>query len=282
MTSPEIDIRPMRRAELDLTLDWAAAEGWNPGLHDADVFFAADPNGYFLALEQGEPIGCVSAVAYDQAFGFVGFFIVKPGRRGGKVGLLLGQRALAYLGPRTIGLDGVEKKEKNYMHYGFARAWQNIRYAGLTCAGPTPASLRPAAGFPFARLAEYDRHCFPAERSRFLAAWISRPGSVALALSDGAVLAGYGVIRPCRRGYKIGPLFAEHPAFAQDLFQGLLAAVPPNQPVYLDAPGANPEALALAERWRMKPVFRTVRMYKPRPVELPVGNIYGVTSFELG
>ncbi|HLA33082.1 MAG TPA: GNAT family N-acetyltransferase, partial [Pseudomonas sp.] len=31
----------MTRAEVDLAIDWAAAEGWNPGLHDADCFYAA-------------------------------------------------------------------------------------------------------------------------------------------------------------------------------------------------------------------------------------------------
>src|SRR3712207_6914266 len=30
-------------------LDWAAAEGWNPGLRDADAFWAADPDGFMLA-----------------------------------------------------------------------------------------------------------------------------------------------------------------------------------------------------------------------------------------
>jgi len=31
-------VRPMSEAELDLALDWAGAEGWNPGLHDARCF----------------------------------------------------------------------------------------------------------------------------------------------------------------------------------------------------------------------------------------------------
>ena len=35
-------IRPMRRADLDIAIDWAAAEGWNPGLDDAEAFLAAD------------------------------------------------------------------------------------------------------------------------------------------------------------------------------------------------------------------------------------------------
>ena len=41
-------VRRMSEADLELALDWAAAEGWNPGLHDAHCFYAADPEGFFL------------------------------------------------------------------------------------------------------------------------------------------------------------------------------------------------------------------------------------------
>ena len=36
----------MSRAEVDLAIDWAAGEGWNPGRHDADCFHGADPGGH--------------------------------------------------------------------------------------------------------------------------------------------------------------------------------------------------------------------------------------------
>ena len=58
-----LHIRPMTRPELDLGLDWAAAEGWNPGLHDADSFHAADPGGFLVGLVDNEPVGMISAVA---------------------------------------------------------------------------------------------------------------------------------------------------------------------------------------------------------------------------
>ena len=36
-------IRQMTRPEVDTLVGWAAAEGWNPGLHDAELFWATDP-----------------------------------------------------------------------------------------------------------------------------------------------------------------------------------------------------------------------------------------------
>ena len=71
-------IRTMRPEEIELAVEWAAAEGWNPGLYDGPVFYATDPVGFFVGLLDGEPIGCISTVAYGMHFGFLGFYIVKP------------------------------------------------------------------------------------------------------------------------------------------------------------------------------------------------------------
>ena len=43
MSTP-LTISTATRQDLDRIIDWAAAEGWNPGLHDADSFYAAAPS----------------------------------------------------------------------------------------------------------------------------------------------------------------------------------------------------------------------------------------------
>jgi hypothetical protein len=44
----------MAGGDLEVVLDWAAGEGWNPGLHDAAAFAAVDPEGLLLGLVNGE------------------------------------------------------------------------------------------------------------------------------------------------------------------------------------------------------------------------------------
>ena len=39
----DLKIRNMSRPEVDQLVSWAAHEGWNPGLHDAELFWRADP-----------------------------------------------------------------------------------------------------------------------------------------------------------------------------------------------------------------------------------------------
>ncbi|MFZ2854309.1 MAG: GNAT family N-acetyltransferase [Rhodocyclaceae bacterium] len=107
MPSPELTIRSMSSGEIELALDWAAAEGWNPGLFDAAPFHAADPGGFLIGYVGDEPVAVVSAVRYGAGFGFIGFYLVKPDRRGQGYGWAIWQAAMARLAGRSIGLDGV-------------------------------------------------------------------------------------------------------------------------------------------------------------------------------
>lgn len=55
MQNRNYTIRTMHRDEVQIAVEWAAREGWNPGLADADCFYAADPNGFLIGLLDEEP-----------------------------------------------------------------------------------------------------------------------------------------------------------------------------------------------------------------------------------
>ncbi|MEO3472832.1 GNAT family N-acetyltransferase [Roseomonas sp. CAU 1739] len=277
-------IRPMGAADLPLALDWAAAEGWNPGLADAACFLAADPHGFLIAEVAGEPVGCVSAVRYDDGFGFLGFYIVRPEFRGQGHGLALWRAAMARLQPGMVGLDGVVAQQANYRRSGFDLVHRNIRFGVASPRAPRLAAAPPvvdAATLPVPAVAAFDRTCFPAPRDAFLRSWLTAPGHVARAVPGAGGLRGLAVLRPCREGSKIGPLFAEDPVVARALFAALLAAAPPGA-VFLDLPEPNADAIAMATEAGMAPAFETARMYAGPAPALPLARIYGITSFELG
>lgn len=276
----EFRVRQMQRADLHFSYAWSVQEGWNIGKHDHDVFFATDPNGFFLGELRGEPIGSVSGVAYDANFGFIGIYIVRPEYRGQGYGLALFQAAMDYLGQRNVGLDGVIAQQDNYRRSGFRLAYRNIRYQGLG-GGEMPEGCVPIHTIPFAQLLDYDARHFPARRPTFLQAWIREPESTALGIVEDGELRGYGMIRAFVHGYSIAPLFADTPEIADRLFRAL-AAQQPGQEIFLDVPEVNPEAVALATRSSMSPVFETARMYTGPTPELPLHTIFGITTFELG
>ena len=57
--------------EVETVIDWAAGEGWNPGLGDAACFYAIDPNGFFMGVLVSLPI-------YDEHLPSAAFILSIP------------------------------------------------------------------------------------------------------------------------------------------------------------------------------------------------------------
>lgn len=274
-------IRTLTRAELETAVEWAEAEGWNPGPHDADAFYAADPDGFWGGFLDGELVASISTVRYGTDYGFVGFYIVRPEFRGRGLGLKLWRVALDWLSGRVIGLDGVVDQQANYAKSGFALEFKSFR-CQAEGGGEVPPGLNDLSRVPFEDILAYDSGCFPAPRESFLRAWLNMDGVIGLGPTDGRRLTGYGVLRPCREGYKIGPLFADSPDLAEKLFLGLKGSAEEGSPVFLDVPQNNPAAVALAEKYGLATVFETARMYAGGSPAWPTERVFGITTFELG
>ena len=275
--------RTMTAGEVAQAVQWAADEGWNPGLHDADTFRRADPSGFFVGVLDGEPVASLSVVKYGQDFAFLGLYIVRPAFRGLGLGWALWQHGMASVPGRQVGLDGVVAQQANYRKSGFGLAWRNVRHEGR---GTGPVSrdphVVPIASQPLEALRDYDAAFFPADRSVLLRAWLAQQDASAFAwLEDGGVR-GYGAVRRCRSGWKIGPLFADTEAIAEGLYAACAGEAAATDPVFLDIPEPNVAARALVQRHGMHMVFETARMYTGSAPALPLQRLYGIMSFELG
>jgi len=272
----------MTRHEVDVAVDWAAREGWNPGLADADCFYAADPDGFLIAYLDHEPVACISVVRYDSSFGFLGFYLVKPEVRGRGYGYQIWQPGMERLEGCTVGLDGVVAQQENYRRSGFVLAHRNTRFGGVPqCLKSSDPRLKPIRSEMVGAVAAYDRSFFPASRERFLHCWLRPEHRAGVAFVENEQIQGYGVIRACRAGFKIGPLFAETHEVADLLFRDL-AREATGQPVFLDCPEPNRAAIDLATRYGLLPVFQTARMYRGPAPDLLLSRTYGITTFELG
>lgn len=273
-------VRQMTRPELDTAIAWARAEGWNPGLYEADSFYATDPRGFFIGELDREPVGSISAVAYDHSYGFMGFYIVRPEFRGNGHGLSIWNAAMDYLGDRTIGADGVPAMLAKYETFGFRIAYRNVRYKSIG-GGAEPEGLVGLEAVSFHELVAYDAAHVPAPRPTFLDHWIRQRGAVVRIAVKGSCIVGFGMLRVCKDAYKVGPLFADSPDIAAAIFAALRANAQ-GSTIFLDTPEPNTAAVALATSNDMTPVFETSRIYRGPAPDLPLDRIYGVTSFELG
>lgn len=283
-----LDIRPASLDEFAVAVEWAALEGWNPGLDDLAAFHAADPEGFLMGFDSGEPVSSISVVRYGMDFGFLGFYVVRPGHRGLGAGMATWNAGMAHLGDRVIGLDGVVAQQDNYRKSGFVLAGRNIRHTGVPKRMPARSpgcEIRPVRADDLSALAAYDRAHFPAGRNAFVIDWVLPPDGTQrqslVAIDDGRMV-GFGTIRTCRTGCKIGPLFADRPEIAEALFATLVETMPGQAEVSLDTPEDNAAAVAMAARAGLAPVFETARMYRGPDPHLPLDRIFGITTFELG
>jgi predicted N-acetyltransferase YhbS len=165
-----MNIRPMISSDLGFAATLTADEGWlSETKEDFEGFHLYDPNGCFVAEENGERIGMCVATAYGES-GFLGELIVRKDMRGRGIGTRLMQHALAYLshrGVRSIYLDGVEGAIPLYERLGFRKVCRSLRFSGRVPA-TRYSGVRAMTPADLAVVAEVDRGAFGADRSFFL------------------------------------------------------------------------------------------------------------------
>ncbi len=277
------EIRQATRKEVGLMVDWARKEGWNPGLYDAKCFYKQDTKGFFVGLLNNKIIATVSAVKYDNTYGFMGFYIVKPEFRQKGYGMGIFQKAWEYLGKRNIGGDGVLENLKKYAKVGFKLAHLNARYQGCgTGTKRLNKNILSLQNLDFKKIVNYDNKVFGFKRHAFLKCWTNQPESFAYGYINNNKIVGYGVLRKCFEGYKIGPLFADNSLVANELFDTLIGNVSKKEMIFFDIPEVNRDAKAIVKKYKMKKVFATGRIYTKGQPNFPLGKWYGVTTFELG
>jgi ribosomal protein S18 acetylase RimI-like enzyme len=276
-------IRRATYKDLGTIIDWAAKEGWNPGLYDKKAFYSQDKKGYFVGTIDGKIISCISAVSYNKDFGFLGFYIVKPKYRGKGYGIKIWDKAMQHLPTQNIGLDGVVTQQENYKKSGFKLYYRNIRYEGHGLnKNYEDQKIKRLSKIPFKDILKYDTQVFPSPRKKFLEKWIRQPNSLALGYVEKGKLSGYGMVRKCRKGLKVGPLFADSFKIAESIFLQLLNFAGKNNSVFLDVPQLNKKAIDLAVKYKMKPIFETARMYTKEKPKIDLNKVFGVTTFEVG
>jgi GNAT superfamily N-acetyltransferase len=261
-------------------LDWARQEGWNPGLDDAPPFWAADPQGYFVAEADGQPVASISVVNHDAGFAFLGLYICRPDHRGQGIAYGLWQHALAHAGDRTVGLDGVPAQQDNYRKSGFVPAGSTLRMQGRVRARADDAVRRAAPG-DTAALLSLDRRANGYDRGAFLVPWTASVARrTTLVLDEAGTVSGFATVRLCHAGIKIGPVAAPDATAAMRLIRAA-AGVFDADSAMIDVSAGNRPLLCLLEAEGLAASFPTARMYRGAAPRQD-GTLQAAGTLELG
>ena len=276
-----MEIKTANLAEIKTMVSWAAAEGWNPGLNDAECYALADKQGFLVGYQNSEMVAAISAIKY-QDFAFIGFYMVKPAFRGKGLGWQIWQHAMSGLKSCNVALDGVVEQQHNYQKSGFKLAHNNIRYQWQNQASQLRQVSKGIEPSTQNTMDKYLEPFFPAPRVAFNHAWQQQSNAKALAVIENDLIKAYGVIRKCQEGYKVGPLFADNEILAAQLLDDLCTHAEVGANIYLDVPETNLSAKNLVASKMAVKVFETARMYTGSVPDIQLAKTYGITSFEIG
>lgn len=277
--------------ELQLLLQWAGDEGWNPGLDDAPLFHATDAAGFLVSTIDEHLVAGISLVKHTSDQAFLGLYICAPEFRGKGIGMAIWDEALSLVDGHTIGLDGVADQQENYRKSGFVYHFGNRRYSGvlaipddhpsliLSSAG---VSVSKATGDDIEAVIVYDTYIGGFQRKNFFDAWLKscRSRSTFIARKDGLIVGVIG-IRRCQYGYKVGPWLADSQFIATKLLHAV-SHLTKTETVMIDIPDINEAAIDIAEALSLHPIFDTARMYKGVAPTIDERRLFGVATLELG
>ncbi|XP_055344271.1 uncharacterized protein LOC129592294 [Paramacrobiotus metropolitanus] len=282
------------RNKLETTLyDMAAKNGWPAGYGHVTFSSLIDPEGNYVGLLNGEIVSMISAVNHNDKFAFIGTFMTFDEHQGKGFGTKVFNASIAHCGDRVIGLYAAPHMTEWYKRQGFAQTGtasiyrkQNPEKLPLP-EGYNPAYIIPLKDVDFKEVLNFDRRYFPADREKFLHAWLTHPKvtSALVYVKDG-VIHGYGALRKCigDKWCKFGPLFADSLNVAEQLAVAMINALPEGiEYVQFDCLDDNPSVKALAEKLNF-PVtpYGGAVLYKNGVPEFDVSGVYAYTSGAFG
>lgn len=291
--SPRLSFRHMEEKDLEMVMNWCKEEGWNIGQFDASAYHALDPQGHFLFLLNKQPIGAISIVKYSPKLFAIGPFIVKKEYRHKGYGKQIWQHAINLLEENkdyTAGLYSVPIQISRYANSEFKESfqvqrWQKNNIKNTSNLEKIEEGLQPINECSIELMLEYDQSLFSASRKKLFTKFIENPCIVGFLSTDNqGKVNGFGLIRPCIEGYRIGPLYADDFENAQKLFLTLLHKVN-NTSVFIDAPANNPRIKSFTDYFGLDRISEADTMAMVRG-EMPAQNNnykkYAICSLEVG
>lgn len=285
------NIRLMEPEDFRVINQWCIDEGWNLGRDDSDTFYKIDPQGHFI-MKKKEAIASLSLVKHTPLFFTLGPFIVKKEYRKRGIGETLWNHAMSRMNQELpealIALYAVPAQVSRYQKSGFTPLFTNQRWYlesrtqnkadDTSYCHPLNLKLIPAVSV-------YDSKNYIASREFLLTEMLKKPNVNGFIFIDDNTIKGFGIIRPCVRGFRIGPLVADTQEIAQSLINSLLK-LSNQESVFLDVPECNQEALALLRLNGLRKTEEdTITMIKGSRPTSYIKNWerqYGLFSLEIG
>lgn len=274
---------------------WCIDEGWNIGLQDSEIYYKIDPIGHYIAKnnDNNKSIASISLIKHSKNFFTLGPFIVCKSYRKQGIGNLIFNMAMDRMTQEnpdaSILLCAVLKQVDRYKKTGFLPVFNIQRWyidssqVIFPCISNQYTEITDKL---MTAISQYDQNHYFTNRELLFKELLLKKDTKGLVFIDDNVIKGFGFIRPCVHGFRIGVLVSETLEISKSLISGLLLFAK-NNPVFIDVPDSNPNAINCMN------FFHAVRMpqedttmmikgtgYFRDPIQLD--KHYGLFSLEIG
>ncbi|QQE11960.1 GNAT family N-acetyltransferase [Planctomycetota bacterium] len=279
-------IERMTLQELIEIYDYAATEGWNPCKGIAKAVYNIDPKGFWVGKIDGNIVASISIVRYQQHYGFIGLFIVKPPYRGGLIGYRIADYAVddaKSRGVEILACDGVPQNLHKYEQQGFALDSFITRYQCDVPENMSETNHCVAVNkSDYSKVNNFIQYFEPENRDVFLSGWQNSKNVQGLIIEKNGRVQAYGSLCRTYEGYRIGPLYAYNHDVASHIFNGLMLKAEQGHSIHIDVPDKNKAGNQLVKKWGMEPSWVLGRMYKGGKPDINLSCVFGTWLAEVG
>lgn len=245
LSGKTITVTLMQPTDFKEINQWCIDEGWNIGIHDSEIYYKIDPVHHYIA-KTNESVASLSLIKHSPDFFTLGPFIVHRSYRGQGMGEALWNVAMSRMiieyPDAQIALYAVSEQVERYKKADFVPVLTIQRWYIDSNKSNSPSmsdqcttitnKLIPSVG-------QYYQNHYVTNRDLLFNELLLKPETHGLVFMDDNIIKGFGFIRRCVRGFRIGTLVADTPEIAKTLIAGLLVFAQ-SAPVFIDVPSSNP------------------------------------------
>ena len=275
-----LHLRPMTRSDVALGMRLKAQAAWNQLEADWLRFLDLQPDGAFVAELDGGPAGTVATCIFGPV-AWVAMVLVDAELRGRGIGRALMERALEFLdkaGARSVRLDATPLGQPLYEKLGFVTEYTLTRFEGHAPRAERPPSVCAARPEHLKAVLWLDRIVTGTDRWQMVRRLFEEYPQEARVVESSQGIDGYLLARPGARAWYIGPCIGRGGA-------GLLADAwgrHAGEPIFLDIPEGNREALQCARAADLTPQRKLTRMYRGAKIEERIADLWASAGPEKG
>ena len=268
--------------DVQLGLKLTKQAGWNQIESDWLRFIKMEPNGCFAAELDGRSVGTTTTCILGHV-AWIAMVLVDVEARGKGIGTELLKYSLNYLDTRkvkTVRLDATSAGQPIYEKLGFVAEYQLARFEGIAPSGKRGTLVSKAVPALYASIIEFDKWTTGTNRGNMLSRFFEEFPEDIRIIRDGDKIDGFILTRPGANAIQIGPCIASTDAGSVLLSDALSRCA--EEPVFIDIPVDNAEAVEIAESCGLKVQRYFMRMYRGERIKDDIKAIWSSSGPEKG